>query len=120
MVETIRGIIFKCLILIIFITLILAIVSEMMPNGWLAYLVLTNIVSFFLVVYVYDPRIYYRRAVPLLVCSAAIIYTIFKPLLQHNKMFKKCYKIKQMSGSLADCYYDVQDVYDEYSNYNKE
>lgn len=124
MVERIRQAIFKLLIILIFLSFILAVLSELMPNGWLALLAIIFISSYFLLVYVYDPRIYYRRLVPLFVCVGAVTYRMLRPILKHTligrQIFRKCYKIKKLSGSFTNCYHDVQDVYDEYSNYNVE
>jgi hypothetical protein len=100
------------------------VLGELMPTGWLGCLAIINIVSFILIVYVYDPRIFYRRLVPMLVCIGACIYRILRPILKHTyigrQLFRRCYKIKRMSGSYVDCYYDVQDVYDQYSKYDVE
>ena len=120
-IQKIRELLFKLLLILIFVSFIMVLLGEAYaPAGLLGIYTLINLLCILLAIYVYDPRIYYRRAVPLLVCLAAIMYKLFKPLLHHNRVFRKCYKIKKMSGNLADCYYDVQDVYDEYSNYNKE
>lgn len=120
-IQKIREILFKILILLMFCSFVIALLGEAFaPNGWVGLWALIHILSIILAIYVYDPRIYYRRAVPILVCIAAVMYKIFKPVLQHNRTFKKCYKIKQMSGTFSDCYCDVQNVYDQYSHYNEE
>jgi len=124
MIETLRKILFKLLIVILFISFILMILGELMPTGWLSLLATIGIISFMLIVYLYDPRIYYRRLVPLFVCFGAMIYKAFKPIIRHTHsgkyLFRRCYKIKKMAGSYIDCYIDVQDTYDQYSRYDIE
>ena len=77
-----------------------------------------HIISILLLIFLYYPTAYYRRFIPLSVCVAAMLYPILKPFIMSNKAiynrFKRCYKIKKMSGSYENCYLDVQDMYDEY------
>ena len=98
--------------------------SEFEGGEWLACWLIINVVSFILLLYTYDNRIIYRRAIPLLMCIASGLYVIFKPVLKLHKptynIFRKCYKIRKMSGSFTYCYLDIQEVYDEYSGYNQE
>lgn len=119
-----REILFDILVAIVVVSAICVIGSEFMPTEWLALWSIVNVVSVILAIYVYEPRIFYRRFVPFLVCMFAVIYKICKPILKLNKsvykFFRKCYKIKELSGSLENCYYDVQYVYDECSGYNTE
>lgn len=82
------------------------------------------IVSSILCAYLVDPRIIYRRIVPIGMCIAAIVYPLTSKFIPKHTAYgvasKKCYKIKKMAGDIVNCYLDIQSVYDEFSGYMQE
>lgn len=124
MIQFIRQLLQKILFVNIALSAVLMLLGELMPTGWLFLLLVINFASILLLIYVCDPRVYYRRMVPICICIGAAIYKIFRFILRHTyigrQIFRRCYKIKRMAGSYIDCYYHVQYVYDIYSNYNVE
>lgn len=114
----IRNFLLVILIAVTIISCIIVLGSESLPTSWVATWVVINICAVFASVYMLDPKIYHRRLVPMCVCIASILYSLLRPVLKLHQpayqTFRKCYKIRKMSGSLENCYLDVQAVYDEY------
>lgn len=118
LIEKCRETLFPILLVLTGVSFICAVGSEAMSIRWIAGAIAIHLTLLALCIFVYDPRIFYRRLVPLGVCTASVIYVIFRPIFKHNRTFRKCYKIRKMSGSFSRCYSNVQEVYDEYSNNN--
>lgn len=124
LIHSLRMMLLTIVVLFMALSFIIIMISEKMSATWIGLWMGINICMIILAIFLIDPRILYRRFVPVLVCTASLLYVILKPILKLNtyinRVFRKCYKIRKMSGSLSQCYVDVQEVYDEYSGYADE
>lgn len=102
---------------------VIALGSENMTLDWIAAWLTFNLISLVLCIYVRDPRIVYRRLIPILMCIGSLLFKPLKPILRRNgtsyAVLRKCYKIRKMAGTLEQCYIDIQDTYDDYSGYSE-
>lgn len=114
--EVIRKILFGVFETVAVVSFILLMcISDATETAVLVKVFCIFMTSALLSVFTDSPRRVLRYVLPFLICVAAIVHTIVRPIV---KMFSQCYKMMRKSGSVIDCFYDCQENYDNWTDDN--
>lgn len=85
--------------------------SDDTPVKYYIFLGIVFTVSTAITIIIVDWYEVYRVLISIGICMGAFTYAVARP---HNKVLRKCYKIKKSAGSYKACYGLCSDVYDRY------